>query len=295
MASNTYRLALTKASGAVQNIDFTIPDTAGTYNLKLNLGDGATIDAGNITVGNTKNTYKLALVKGSGATIDAGTFTTPMLPYTLSISQGSNTTVTVNRTSSPNAGAATGALTNGAAIYDGDVLKITFTASSGYNVSTHTVNGATFTSDGSYTVTSNVSVVSTAVAAGSWHTIWSGTKTISFSASESNNQTYKTAGISISNYPTRITGTIYPQTTNTNFPTTSYSAEELDTSSSRITYNVETVGSGNRRTDYWEELYAYRTTSAIMLRCDMYTYYPSTGRKLCIASTVKITKVEQFY
>ena len=229
-----------------------------------------------------------------------GTTTVWGKPFSLTIQAGSNSTVSVNRTSSPNQHANTGAITSGGIVYYGDTLTITATPASGYKLTKFTINGTEYASGQTsevwqtITVTSAVSVI-TSSSAGGWHTVWTGTKTVSFSASESFNQTYKAAGISIANFPTRITGTIYPQTANAHFPTTSYSAEELDTSSSRIAVNVETVGSGNRRTEYWEELYAYRTTSAIMLMSDMYTYHPSAQRKLCVASTVKITKVEQFY
>ena len=76
---------------------------------------------------------------------------------TLSIS-AENATVTCQRTSSP-AGAGTGILTNGATIYDNDVLKFTFTPAANYTIKTHTVNGTTFTSGHSHTVSGNVTVV----------------------------------------------------------------------------------------------------------------------------------------
>ncbi len=84
-----------------------------------------------------------------------------LIAHTLTISAGSNSAITVNRTSS-NYGGATGALSNGATIYTGDVLKITYSASTGYSVGTHTVNGSTFTSGSNYTVSGNTTVVSTA-------------------------------------------------------------------------------------------------------------------------------------
>lgn len=81
--------------------------------------------------------------------------------YTLSISAGTGSTIAVNRTSSPRGGA-TGAITNGATIYYGDVLKITFTASTNYSITTHTVNGNSFASGGVFTVPGNVTIVATA-------------------------------------------------------------------------------------------------------------------------------------
>lgn len=77
----------------------------------------------------------------------------------LSISAGEGASVTVNRTSSP--WAATGALTGGT-VYDGDVLTISFSVSTGYSLSTHTVNGSSFTNGGTHTVSGDVTVVATA-------------------------------------------------------------------------------------------------------------------------------------
>lgn len=78
----------------------------------------------------------------------------------LSISAGTGSSVTVVRQSSP--WVATGSISNGATIYDGDVLKIDFSVSTGYDLSVRTVNGSTFTSGGTHTVSGNVNVVSRA-------------------------------------------------------------------------------------------------------------------------------------
>lgn len=68
--------------------------------------------------------------------------------YKVSWDTGTGYTINVKRTSSPYAGAATGALTNGAAVYYGDVLEVTYIASTGYSI---TSKGST-----SITVTGNV-------------------------------------------------------------------------------------------------------------------------------------------
>jgi uncharacterized repeat protein (TIGR02543 family) len=68
--------------------------------------------------------------------------------YTVSWSTGTGYSITVKRTSSPNAGASTGNLSSGATVYYGDVLSVTYTPSTGYSIATH---GST-----SITVTSNV-------------------------------------------------------------------------------------------------------------------------------------------
>lgn len=80
--------------------------------------------------------------------------------YTLSLSAGTGSNITVNRTASGYAG--TGNLSSGARLYYNDKLKITFTPSTNYAISTHTVNGSTFSSGNTYTVTGNVSVKATA-------------------------------------------------------------------------------------------------------------------------------------
>ena len=78
----------------------------------------------------------------------------------LSISAGTGSSVTVVRQSSP--WVATGGISNGATVYDGDVLKIDFSVSTGYALSVRTVNGSTFTSGSTHTVSGNVTVVSRA-------------------------------------------------------------------------------------------------------------------------------------
>lgn len=74
--------------------------------------------------------------------------------YTLTISQGSGSTIVVKKGSTQ--------LSNGATIYYNDVLTITFSANTGYNLSTHTVNNTAFTSGNTYTVTGATTVASTA-------------------------------------------------------------------------------------------------------------------------------------
>lgn len=74
----------------------------------------------------------------------------------LSLSAGSGAEISVSRQSSP--WAAAGSLLSGDAIYDGDVLVISFSALTGYALTAHTVNGSNFTSGGSHTVSANVTI-----------------------------------------------------------------------------------------------------------------------------------------
>ena len=88
---------------------------------------------------------------------DSTTTAVSATTYALTISQGSNTSITVKRGSST--------LSNGAILLAGDSLVITFDTSTGYTLTTHTVNGNTFTSGNSYSVSGNVTVKSVATLA----------------------------------------------------------------------------------------------------------------------------------
>ena len=67
---------------------------------------------------------------GSGAIYGKGTPNA----YTVSWNTGTGYSISVKRTSSPNAGAATGTLKSGATVYYGDVLSVTYSASTGYSL-----------------------------------------------------------------------------------------------------------------------------------------------------------------
>ena len=75
--------------------------------------------------------------------------------FTLSISAGTGSAVTVLRNGT--------ALTNGAALTYGDRLTVNFSAQTGYTLTAHTVNGASFPSGGTHTVTGAVAVAAAAV------------------------------------------------------------------------------------------------------------------------------------
>lgn len=93
--------------------------------------------------------------RGSGSwTLDANAV------YALSMSAGDGSSITVNRTSSGYGG--TGALADGAKLYKDDTLKITFTAGTNYAITNHTVNGSTFISGNTHTVSGDVAVIATA-------------------------------------------------------------------------------------------------------------------------------------
>lgn len=118
------------------------------YNIGTHTVNGSNWTSGNYTV--------------SGATSVVSTATKKT--FKLTITQGSKSTATVNRTESPIGGASTGSLSTNATLYYNDKLKVTFSASGGYHITTHTVNGSTFTSGNTHTATAAVTVVSAAAA-----------------------------------------------------------------------------------------------------------------------------------
>ena len=73
---------------------------------------------------------------------------TQVKPYTAQWSSYTGVTINVKRTSSPNVGASTGILSSGATVYYGDVLSVTYSANTGYTLSS---KGST-----SITVTGNI-------------------------------------------------------------------------------------------------------------------------------------------
>lgn len=150
----TYKLTISQGTGT--SITVTRNSTS--------LSNGATITHGDsLVVAISANTgYNLASQSHtSGATITVGgnitvSATATLKTYTLNISIGKGTTISVNRTSSPLGGASTGTLSNSATIYHNDILNITIGALSGYRLIQQSHN------NGSYTVASSINVNATA-------------------------------------------------------------------------------------------------------------------------------------
>ena len=153
-------------------------------------------------------------------------------PFSLTIQAGANSTVTVNRTSSPNQHASTGNITSGGIVYYGDVLTITAIPASGYKLVSFTINGTEYANgetsavSQTITVTSAVSIVINTESAVSWKTVWTGSRGVNssnvttgyFSDGSGMYRGSRTIQQEIvSNaYPTRITYTLAqesPQTT----------------------------------------------------------------------------------
>lgn len=228
-------------------------------------------------------------------------------PYSLSISQGSNTTVTVTRVSSVNQGASTGTLSSGSVVYYGDVLTINYSVSSGYNISTHTVNGTTFTSGQSFTVTSAISVVTTAIASASWKTVWTGTmkcgKPWKYTTSVQTNTFTGFTGVSGA-YQTRITGTFsWYEETSWGGGTMSFSALEQ-----YHTIRQNTLNTQGNISDFTQGAYSgtppycfmyFEVTGNETLQFTARTFYETGGYWNMISpnsyDSLIITKVEQYY
>lgn len=120
------------------------------------LSSGATIYYGDVLAitytaktGYTFNSKGITSATVTGNITSSNIYATASVnQYTVSWNTGTGYSITVKRTSSPLAGASTGTLNSGAKVYYGDVLSITYSASTGYSLSS---KGKT-----SITVTSNV-------------------------------------------------------------------------------------------------------------------------------------------
>lgn len=141
-------------------------------------------------------------------------------PFTITLSIGTNSSISVNRTSSPNQHARIGGLGSGSKVYYGDVLSITATSGSGYKIISFTINGTEYGNGQTsavtqtITVTSAVTVKCTTTTAKSWQTVWTGSQSagaFNWKKSASGTKTATLAndtptGVDWS-LPTRITGT----------------------------------------------------------------------------------------
>lgn len=141
-------------------------------------------------------------------------------PFSLTLSVGTNTSLTVKRTSSPNQNASLTSLASGEKVYYGDVLSITAKPASGYKLLLFIINGTNYGSGQTsavtktITVTGAVTVKCTTEAAASWQTVWTGSQGVAAfiwktTASGTKTKTLSNGtptGIDWS-LPTKITGT----------------------------------------------------------------------------------------
>ena len=80
----TYKLTQTFSDNTTKDVNFTIPETAGTYKLKFTLSDSTVIDAGNVVVGTSPSTYKINLAMADGSNVSANILV-PSIGYTVTI------------------------------------------------------------------------------------------------------------------------------------------------------------------------------------------------------------------
>lgn len=144
------------------------------------LNDGALIYPGDVLAITVEpNAGYDASLSVSGATGSDGNYTvtgnvtvgasTALTAYTLSISAGTGSSISVKKLSSPLASKDVNTIwTSGnATVYYDDVLQITFTnTSSEYKLNKCTVNDSDFVSGETYVVTENIAVVATAIKRG---------------------------------------------------------------------------------------------------------------------------------
>lgn len=173
------RIGSARFSGNM-DVDYTIGSETFSYDKNFNatgmaIGDVKTVKSGTTKITHNSTTGDASFDVTCSGTCNSGgygtgnislskkTITLARLPlYDLTISAGTGSSVTVNRTSS-GGGGSTGNLSAGTnKLYYGDKLKITFKASTNYGIVTHTVNKSAFTSGNTHTVGSDVSVMATA-------------------------------------------------------------------------------------------------------------------------------------
>lgn len=135
------------------------------------LSSGADIyDGDMLTITATADTgYRLGTLTVNGTSISSGSSITvsgdvsiaasaQLVTYSLTVTADTGLTVTVRRTSSPIGGGSIGVLASGATIYYSDVLYITVSASSGYELVSLVCNGSAISSGAYVTVTGNTQI-----------------------------------------------------------------------------------------------------------------------------------------
>jgi hypothetical protein len=235
-------------------------------------------------------------------------------PFSLSCPANThqNTTLTVERTSSPNQHANTGVISNGAIIYYGDTLTISATPDSGYKIRSFLINDDDYGNNQTTTVTVNVTVTSSLVISvatyaapvKTWHTVWTGSNTtvVTSSYSQVGGASDGKQNVSLSNFgttgvdrETRITGNVVCAFSNTSYgsKTTNFSEKEVSSYTSWFTYYSHQVRTATVRSDAGV---SYNSSNRTL------TFYSSTSvsgnrppNLVSGKATFTITKIEQYY
>ena len=82
--------------------------------------------------------------------------------YTLTLNEGTGSSLTVTRVQSNMSGVGSGILTNGSTIYHGDVLQITCNANTGYDILSIQAGSGAISNGGTYTVSGYTTITSSA-------------------------------------------------------------------------------------------------------------------------------------
>lgn len=163
---NSYQLTLTKGDyiASVSGGGLKVYDSVVTATAVLGSASGYTYSFDGWYDGATKVSSSLSYTFNMPAAATALTAkaTRSIIPYVLTISQGTGTAITVERTSSPNAGAATGVLSGADPVYYGDILSITFAANAGYGITSRTINGTAAAASVTHTVIGATAIAATA-------------------------------------------------------------------------------------------------------------------------------------
>lgn len=235
-------------------------------------------------------------------------------PFSLSCPANTHqhTTLTVERTSSPNQHASTGVISNGAIIYYGDKLTISATPDSGYKIRDFLINDTNYGNHQTTTVTINVTVTSSLVISvatyaapvKTWKTVWTGSNTtvVTSSYSQIGGASDGEQNVSLSNFgttgvdrETRITGNVVCAFSNTSYgsKTTNFSEKEVSSYTSWFAWHSYQVGRATVRSDAGV---SYNSSNRTL------TFYSSTSvsgnRPPNIVhgkATFTITKIEQYY
>lgn len=203
-------------------------------------------------------------------------------PFSLSITKTVQATVNVNRTSSPNQGAELGNLSDGSTIYYGDVLVITYSFISGYTSDEHSINGKNFDSGDTITVTEALDIVVTAKESYRWHTMWSGSKSIT-----SNTQITTSSNLALK-YRATVT------TLNETWGYEYTQVVELDVNTPKTVYGTYEMGGGDLADETCGTLKL--TLSMSGLNSTIYgTFADRTGSDGYDPYSMTISKLEGYY
>lgn len=186
--------------------------------------------------------------------------------YTVKWNTATGCTITVKRTSSPNGGASTGTLSSGATVYYGDKLTVTYTASTGYTISTKGTTAVTVTGN----VTSANIYATATVNSYTYNIVYKssngtalGTATATYKYGTTNTISPK----SISGYTAPASQTVAWDSTSAKTITFTYTPTAVSTSQTIVSGKAWWTYSGAARITYAVKVeYRNRTANSVQVR-----------------------------